>query len=151
MKRPVLALSALLIGAGVATAEPTPAGKVQFEEGAVKASLTGQAGDVANGRKVFKNRKLGNCLACHANSDMKDELFHGEVGPTLDGVSDRWTEAELRGIVTNSKKTFEGSIMPSFYVVDGIGRPLKKFAGKSILSGQQVEDVVAYLMTLKEQ
>ncbi len=123
---------------------------VAFADGAVEDSLTGQAGDAAEGRKVAMGRKLGNCLACHMNADMEEQPFHGEVGPPLDGVADRWTEAELRGIVSNSKKMFEGTIMPAFYIDDGYERPLEKFEGKSILSAQQVEDVVAYLLTLKE-
>ena len=97
------------------------------------------------------NRKQGNCLACHANEDMSDQSFHGEVGPALDGVADRWEAAELRGIVVNSKMMFEGTIMPAFYKDDGFERNLKKFQGKSILNAQQVEDVVAYLLTLKEE
>ena len=62
-----------------------------------------------------------------------------------------WSDAELRGIVANAKMMFDGTIMPAFYVDAGYTRPLKKFEGKSILSAQQVEDVVAYLMTLKEE
>ena len=82
---------------------------------------------------------------------MSEESFHGEVGPPLDGVADRWTPEELRGIVSNSGQTFEGTIMPAFYIDSGYTRPLEDFAGKSILTAQQVEDVVAYLMTLKEE
>ena len=103
-----------------------------------------------NGRKVFMNRKQGNCLACHVNSEMSEQTFHGMVGPVLDGVADRWTQAELRGMLVNSKKVFEGTIMPSFYKDAGFFRTLKKFEGKTILKAQQVEDVVAYLQTLKE-
>ena len=124
---------------------------VVFNDGAISAALTAQAGDPAAGRKVFMNRKLGNCLACHANEDMSDQSFHGEVGPALDGVADRWEAAELRGIVVNSKMMFEGTIMPAFYKDGGFERNLKKFQGKSILNAQQVEDVVAYLLTLKEE
>lgn len=124
---------------------------VAYSEGAVAMSLTGVAGDPASGREVFANRKQGNCLACHMNSEMSEQSFHGEVGPPLDGVAGRWSEAELRGIVANSKKTFEGTIMPAFYIDGGYKRPLEKFEGKSILTAQQVEDVVAYLMTLKEE
>lgn len=123
---------------------------VKFSDGAVSASLTGVVGSVDVGRKAFSNRKQGNCLACHVNSEMPNEFFQGEVGPTLDGVADRWSEAELRGIVANSKMMFDGTIMPGFYVVDGIERPLKKFEGKTVLTAQQVEDVVAYLLTLTE-
>ena len=125
--------------------------EVVFNEGTVEASLTGQAGDAATGRDVFANRKLGNCLACHSNSDMPELSFHGEVAPLLDGVGDRWSEAELRGIVSNAKMMFEDTMMPAFYIDSGYVRPLEGFDGKSILSAQQVEDVVAYLMTLKDE
>ncbi len=117
--------------------------------GAVSTSLTGTPGDPANGRKVFANRKLGNCLACHKNSDLSEQQFHGEIGPALDGVAERYDEAQLRGILVNSKKTFEGTIMPSFYRLKNGARTMKKFQGKTILTAQQVEDVVAYLKTLK--
>lgn len=123
---------------------------VEFEDGAIAASLTGVAGNAETGRKVFANRKQGNCLACHQNEDLRAEPFHGEVGPMMDGVADRWTEAELRGIVVNSKMTFDGTIMPSFYRTTNGARPLEKFEGKTILTAEQVEDVVAYLLTLKE-
>jgi sulfur-oxidizing protein SoxX len=106
-------------------------------------------GDVATGRKLFMNRKKGNCLACHVNTDMAEQTFHGEVGPELDGVADRWNTAELRGILVNSKKMFEGTIMPAFYRDSGYNRVLKKFDGKTILSAQEVEDLLAYVATLK--
>jgi sulfur-oxidizing protein SoxX len=97
------------------------------------------------------NRKLGNCLACHATEDLATEQFHGEVGPSLDGVADRWDEAQIRGILINSKETFEGTIMPAFYVDGNFPRTKEKFKGKTILTAQQLEDVVAYLVTLKEK
>lgn len=144
-------IPATLIALGsAAVADVTGPDNVTFADGAVAASLTGAAGDAANGRKVFANRKQGNCLACHTNSEMPEQSFHGEVGPTLDGVADRWNEGELRGILVNSKNTFDGTIMPSFYRLANGVRPLKKFDGKTILSAEQVEDVLAYLQTLKE-
>lgn len=136
--------------AGAALAGVVGPDDVKFEEGAVAASLTGKPGNAEEGRKVFANRKLGNCLACHQNEDLRAEPFHGEVGPMMDGAADRWSEAELRGIVVNSKMMFDGTIMPSFYRTTNGARPLEKFAGKTILSAEQVEDVVAYLLTLKE-
>lgn len=145
-----LGLVAAMAATGVVAEEVKPT-NVAFMDGAVEQSLTGKPGDAAEGREVFANRKLGNCLACHMNSDWAEQSFHGEVGPPMDGVGDRWSEAELRGIVSNSKMMFEGTIMPAFYIEDGYERPLEKFAGKSILTAQQVEDVVAYLMTLKEE
>lgn len=141
----------LIMCASVAIAADVTPQKVAFSDGAVLDSLTGSAGDAVNGRKVFANRKQGNCLACHMNADLDEQSFHGEVGPPLDGVADRWTAAELRGIVSNAKMMFEGTIMPAFYIDAGYTRPLEKFEGKSILTAQQVEDVVAYLLTLKEE
>ena len=67
-----------------ATADTAPA-DVEIKDLVIENSLTGSAGDPAEGRKVFADRKLGNCLACHANSEMADQQFHGEVGPSLDG------------------------------------------------------------------
>ena len=113
--------------------------------------MTGVAGDPVVGKKVSINRKLGNCLACHVNDDASSQSFHGEVGPALNGAGSRWSEEELRGIVVNSKHTFEGTIMPAFYSTENGVRTLKKFEGKTILSAQQIEDVVAYILTLKEE
>jgi sulfur-oxidizing protein SoxX len=130
--------------------EIAPGDVISDDYGAVAISLTAALGDAANGRKVFMNRKQGNCLACHVNNEMSEQTFHGEVGPELNGVADRWSASELRGIVINSKLVFEGTIMPAFYKDSGFTRSLKKFEGKTILNAQQVEDVVAYLQTLKE-
>lgn len=151
MKRTAfLIIGATAAFAAMASAETT-ADDVAFDDyGAVATSLTGVAGDAANGRKLFANRKLGNCLACHQNDDLLEQSFHGEVGPTLDGVGDRWNEEELRGIISNAKNTFEGTIMPAFYRTSGFNRNATKFEGKSILSAQDVEDVLAYLLTLTE-
>jgi len=140
----VFCLTTLAQGAEVAPND------VKFEGGAVAESLTGVPGNAADGRKWVIDRKLGNCIACHMNSESKEQAFQGEIGPPLDGVADRWSEAELRGILTNSKMTFEGTIMPAFYNTSNVNRPLADFEGKTILTAQQVEDVIAYLMTLKE-
>ncbi len=117
---------------------------------AINASLTGQAGDAANGKKVFLNRKKGNCLACHVVSSLSDQPFHGQVGPPLDGVADRMSAGEMRLRVVNPKVTNEDTIMPAFYRTEGLERVLKNFQGKPILSAQEVEDVLAYLETMKE-
>lgn len=129
---------------------PTPPDAVKVVNLAVADSLTGAAGNAENGRKVFANRKQGNCLACHANSDMSDQLFHGEVGPSLDGAASRWSEGQLRAIVVNAKSVFTDiTVMPGFYSLD-VGENVRKdLIGKTILSAEQVEDIVAYLSTLK--
>ena len=113
-------------------------------------SLTGKPGDPAKGRQVAINRKLGNCLACH-KMPIPEQQFHGEVGPDLNGVGSRYKVGELRLRVVNSKILNEGTIMPAFYRSDGYHRVLKNFKGKTIISAQEVEDVIAYLVTLKEK
>tara|TARA_Y100000815_G_scaffold168551_1_gene152946 strand:+ start:862 stop:1323 length:462 start_codon:yes stop_codon:yes gene_type:complete len=142
------AVSAL---AGTAFAADVAPGDVAFGDEGVTVSLTGQPGDPANGAEIFKSRKLGNCLACHANEEMAGELFHGTVGPALDGVADRYEEGYLRAIVVNAKQIFtDETVMPGFYSLDVGEHVAEQFQGKTILSAQDVEDVVAYLETLKE-
>ncbi|MFM1815647.1 MAG: cytochrome c [Pseudomonadota bacterium] len=148
-----IALFAATLGiSAAAIAEPTAPDKVVFKENAVEQSLTGKPGNAENGKKWMINRKLGNCLACHKNEDMKDQLFHGDVGPPLDGTASRWNAAQLRAIIVNPKKVFgDQTVMPAFYRDTGFYRPRKEFVGKSILNAEQVEDVVAYLSTLKDK
>ena len=143
---------ALLLGISGVSAETVKPADVKIVDGAITQPLTNEPGDAAKGRKWFMGRKLGNCLACHVNKDLADQPYHGEVGPPLDGVAGRWSPAELRAIVVNSKAALSPeTIMPGFYRDSGMNRVAEKFAGKTILSAQQVEDVVAYLMTLKEE
>jgi len=145
-----LAAAALFAGITTAAAMDTAPDNVMVVDGTVAKSLTGAPGDVAEGRKVFANRKQGNCLACHANSDMSEQLFHGEVGPSLNGVASRWSEEQLRAIVVNSKAVFgEQTVMPGFYSLE-VGKHVRKdLIGKTILTAEQVESLVAYLGTLK--
>lgn len=116
----------------------------------IPAPLTGKPGDAREGAKVFVNRRLGNCLGCHAVSALRSEEFHGEVGPSLDGVGARWDAARLRMIVVNPKKVFnDETVMPAFFRIEGLNRVRPEFQGKPILTAEQVEDVVAYLSSLK--
>lgn len=150
MKPAALAASAFM-AAAPALADVVAPGDVVFGEyGEVETSLTGVPGDSAAGREAFINRGLGNCLACHENSEMSDQPYHGEVGPMLDGVGDRWSEADLRGIIVNSKNIFPDTIMPAFYENAGFINTREDLIGETILTAQQVEDVVAYLMTLQD-
>ena len=157
MKYSGLAVSIALATSVSATAQDVSPTAVSFTDGAVEQSLSGVAGDAAQGRMVVGNKSLGNCVACHEVSDLDDVPFQGEIGPPLDGAGDRWSEAELRGIVSNAKIMFEESLMPSFYKTEGFIRPGKAYTGKAaddtfgpLLTAQQIEDVVAYLTTLKD-
>ncbi|MEI2386766.1 sulfur oxidation c-type cytochrome SoxX [Breoghania sp. JC706] len=146
-----LAVGAALLGSGIALAGTIAPEAVRIEDMELSRPLTDTPGDPAKGRDVFADRKLGNCLACHANKDLSNELFHGDVGPSLDGVAQRWSPAQLRAIVVNSKTVLgEATVMPGFYSLDVGADVAEEFAGKTILSAQDVEDVVAYLTTLKQ-
>lgn len=152
--KPVLpaALAAFLsIGVAVSAAAEIAPGDVAFEDGEVKLSLSGAAGDPAEGAKTLVDRSLGNCLACHAVQDQSNQLFHGNVAPPLDGAADRWTVEQLRAIVVDAKQVFtDETMMPGFYSLNVGINVRKDLVGKTILTAQQVEDVVAYLATLKE-
>ncbi|MCB2135148.1 MAG: sulfur oxidation c-type cytochrome SoxX [Rhodobacteraceae bacterium] len=148
----------LLLPTALAAAEVAPNDVAYDDAGAVAVSLSGTAGDAEAGKEVMTSRAMGNCVACHAVTALAAAPFHGNIGPTLDGAGDRWSDAELRGIVANAKMTFEGSMMPSFYKTKGYIRPGDAFTGKAapseelppLLTAQQIEDVVAFLLTLKE-
>ncbi len=142
-----LSVASLWLAVAMTATAAGKKGMPDIVDGGIPASLTGVAGDVDSGRKTVINRKQGNCLACHAVSSLDNQPFHGEVGPSLDGIAGRYSEAELRLILVDSKKVFDDTIMPSFYRTDGYERVAKKFAGKTILSAQQVEDVLAFLKT----
>ncbi len=136
---------------GAMAAEVAPSDVKFVDDIEIPDSLTGKPGDPAKGREWYAGRKLGNCLACHVTTDLKDLPFHGEVGPAMDGVADRYEEPALRAILVNSKQVFGGqTLMPGFYVVDPGARTAEKFQGKTILAAQQIEDIIAYLKTLKE-
>ena len=150
------AVAALI--AGAAMAETIHPDDVQYSEwGEVEVSLTGVPGDPVRGEELMVDRAKGNCVACHEVAALDYAPFHGEVGPMLSGVGAYRTEAELRGIVANAKKMFPGSVMPAFYKVSGFVRPGDGYTGKaaqgepvSVLTAQEVEDVVAYLLTLQD-
>ncbi|NGQ91597.1 sulfur oxidation c-type cytochrome SoxX [Rhodobacter sp. HX-7-19] len=151
-----LAAVAAFAAAVPAMSETAPK-DVAFVEGAIEASLSGMPGNPEEGAKVMTTNALGNCVACHQVNGIPNVQFPGTIAPPLDGVADRWSEAQLRGIVANAKMTFEGSFMPAFYKTEGFIRPGAAYSGKApegdlppILTAQQIEDVVAFLMTLKE-
>jgi len=144
--------AALVSPAGSQTVLPLTPFDVVVAAGvaAIPAPLTGRPGDPKEGRKVVAERRLGNCLSCHEIDALRADEFHGDVGPTLDGVAGRWDTGTLRMIVVNAKKVFGAeTVMPAFYRVDGLNRVRPEFLGKPILTAQQVEDVVVFLATLK--
>ncbi len=144
-----LGMGLLLAGSGaLAASEPLKPFTV-VEGYTVPDPLTETPGNPEHGRKWVINRKLGNCLSCH-EMPIPEEQFHGQTGPALYGVADVYDEGELRLRLVDPKALNPYSMMPSFYKVDGLHRVRRGFEGKPILTAQQVEDVIAYLMTLRD-
>ena len=158
MRLTTLALATAVLGAHAAMAAEVAPQDVTYDDyGAIETSLSGAPGDAESGAQIMMSKSKGNCLSCHAVSALDEAPFHGEVGPVLDGVGLRWEEAEMRGIVANAKMTYDGTVMPAFYKTSGYIRPGNGFTGKAgeeplppLLSAQEIEDVVAFLLTLTE-
>lgn len=110
--------------------------------------LTDTPGDAARGRAIVASRQQGLCLLCHSGP-IPEERFQGNLAPPLDGAGARWSAAQLRLRVADARRVNPQSLMPAFHKVDGRERVAPAFAGRPVLTAQQVEDVVAYLLTLK--
>lgn len=115
---------------------------------AIPASLTGVAGDAGNGRRIVANRQVGLCLLCHTGP-LPEERFQGNLAPSLAGAGARWSEGQLRLRLTDSRRLNPNTLMPAYYGTEGLTQVAKNAQGKSLLAAQQIEDVVAYLTTLK--
>ncbi|MGZ5923961.1 MAG: sulfur oxidation c-type cytochrome SoxX [Rhizomicrobium sp.] len=116
---------------------------------AIPASLTGAPGDAERGQNIVTNRQVGLCLLCHTGP-YPQERFQGTMAPDLTGAGARWNEGQLRLRMVDAAKINPETIMPPYYRVDGVTRVAPGFRGKTILSAEQIEDVVAYLLTLRE-
>jgi sulfur-oxidizing protein SoxX len=112
-------------------------------------SLTGRPGDPARGRAIVTNRQVGLCLLCHSGP-FPDERFQGDLAPDLKGAGARWTEGQLRLRIVDSSRINATSIMPAYHRSEGLTRVARALRGKPILSGEQIEDVVAFLLTLRD-
>jgi len=115
---------------------------------AVPQSLTGVPGDPARGRAIVIKRE-STCLLCHAGP-FPEERFQGNLAPDLKGAGARWSEGELRLRMVDATRLNPATIMPSYYRLDGLVRVAPNFRGKPVLTAEQIEDVVAYLKTLKD-
>ena len=112
-------------------------------------SLTGAKGDPARGRAIVTNRQVGLCLLCHTGP-FPEERFQGNLAPDLKGAGARWTEGQLRLRIVDSSRINPTSIMPAYHRTEGLTRVAPALRGKPILSPEQIEDVVAFLVTLRE-
>ena len=115
----------------------------------IPASLTGVAGDPIRGRAIVVGRQVGLCLLCHSGPFV-EERQQGTLATDLAGAGKRWSEGQLRLRLVAPRLLSPGSIMPSYLAVEGrvlVGAP---WQGRPLLDPQQIEDVVALLVTLRE-
>ena len=116
---------------------------------AIPQSLTGAKGDPARGRAIVANRQVGLCLLCHSGP-FPEERFQGNLAPDLRGAGTRWSEGELRLRIVDSGRINPATIMPAYHRTEGLVRLAPAWRGKTVLSAEQIEDVVAFLMTLRD-
>jgi len=115
----------------------------------IRAPLTGEPGDPVRGKHAVVDREAGHCLLCHV-VPQSGSRFMGDVGPTLAGVGKRFTAGELRLRLVDASRLNPDTVMPSYYRVEGLERVAQIYRGKTVLTAQQIEDAIAYLMTLRE-
>jgi sulfur-oxidizing protein SoxX len=115
---------------------------------AIPVSLTGAPGDPVRGRALIVDRS-STCILCHSGP-FPEQKFQGDLAPNLAGAGDRWSEGQLRLRLVEAPRLNAATIMPSFYRMDGLDRVGPAWRGKPILSAEQIEDMVAYLATLRK-
>jgi sulfur-oxidizing protein SoxX len=134
---------AVLLAGGPACAQAP-----QIVGDGIPGSLTGAAGDAARGRAIVGNRQVGLCLLCHSGP-FPEERFQGDLAPTLEGAGSRLSAAQMRLRLVDSGKVNPATIMPAYFKAEGLTRVAPAFRGKTLLSAGQIEDVIAYLQTLR--
>jgi L-cysteine S-thiosulfotransferase len=136
----LIAVLAAMLTAGAGVAAPPGLDK----------PLTDQPGDASRGKAVAVNSDLGNCIICHRIpiAEVPEGAF-GDIGPNLAGVGARLSVAELRQRIVDPKQIDPATVMPAYFVKDGLTRVQTPYQGKTILTGQEIEDLIAYLATLK--
>lgn len=145
-RRALLALGAFLAVSGAVRAQELRPYTIVGD--AIPDSLTGKPGDPARGRAIVINRQ-STCLLCHTGP-FPEEKFQGNLSPDLNGTGKRWSEGQLRLRVVDARRLNPATIMPPFYATEGLTRVGAAWRGKPILSAEQIEDVVAYLSTLRD-
>jgi L-cysteine S-thiosulfotransferase len=112
-------------------------------------SLTGARGDPARGRAIVASRQVGLCLLCHSGP-FPEERFQGNLAPDLKGAGSRWSEGQLRLRIVDPARINPATIMPAYHRTEGLVRVAPAYRGKPVLTAEQIEDVVAFLTTLKD-
>lgn len=144
------ALGAMLVVLSTSCSTDAPSALIRYRivGDGVPEALTSAPGDPRRGRVTAASSDQGNCLICHHIPIPEAPVF-GDVGPELAGVARRLSVAQLRLRLVDARKVNPGSIMPAYYKVDGLHRVGSKYRGGPMLNAQEIEDVVAYLGTLR--
>ena len=116
---------------------------------AIAQSLTGVPGDATRGRAIVADRQKGLCLLCHAGP-FPEQRFQGTLAPDLKGAGSRWNEGQLRLRIVDSGKLNPATIMPSYYRLEGLTQVGSAWQNKPVLTAEEIEDVVTFLVTLKD-
>jgi L-cysteine S-thiosulfotransferase len=138
-----------LLAAAAASADESPFRPAVILGDEIPVSLTGSRGDAARGRAIVVSRQTGLCLLCHSGP-FPEQRFQGTIGPDLAGAGSRWTEGQLRLRIVDASRFNADTIMPPYYRVEGLTRVAAPWRGKPVLSADEIEDVVAFLTTLRE-
>ncbi|MGA7324202.1 MAG: sulfur oxidation c-type cytochrome SoxX [Rhodomicrobium sp.] len=141
----------LVFACGPESAHAESGGLASFEVvgDAVPKGLTGLPGDAARGEEIVRDRRVGNCLICH-QFPIKDEPFQGEIGPPLAGIGGRLSEGQIRLRLIDESLLNAKTVMPPYYRIDNLNNVAPEYKGAAALTAQQLEDVVAYLASLKQ-
>jgi sulfur-oxidizing protein SoxX len=142
----VLGLLAVLVSVDATAQTLVP---FKIENGAIAQSLTGIKGDPAKGRAIVVERQKGLCLLCHSGP-FPEERFQGDLAPSLAGTGSRMSEGEIRLRMVDSTKVNEKTIMPPYYKTEGLERVAANYKAKTLLNAQEIEDVIAFLVSLKD-
>jgi len=129
-----------------------PAAAAAFEVvgDAIPAPLTAEAGDPVRGRAVVAGRQVGTCVLCHAGP-FPEERLPATIAPDLRGVADRLSAGQIRLRLVDPRLVNPETVMPAYYSQEGLVRVGRAWQGRTVLTAQQIEDAVAFLMTLKEE
>lgn len=137
------------LGRTTGTGQETELRPYEVAGDAIPLSLTGQPGDAERGRAIVADRQKGLCILCHSGP-FPLERFQGDLAPDLRGSGSRWSEGQLRLRIVDAARLNPGTIMPAYYKIDGLTRVAAPWRGKPVLTAAEIEDVVAFLASLRD-
>ncbi|HBI82482.1 MAG TPA: sulfur oxidation c-type cytochrome SoxX [Alcaligenaceae bacterium] len=130
------------VGSGSACAQPV------FNNDSIDAPLNDLSGDAARGRKIVLSRQAGLCILCHSGP-FPEERFQGNLAPDLALSASKLSSGQIRARIVDARRFNPDSIMPSYFSTEHLARVAPQYEGKTILNAQEIEDVVAFLVSLK--